>query len=78
MTLTYVPAAGENHQILEVPAELASRPLMELPPLCFASPGAAHGLSWSPDSGAGVRGDGSSVCPPIPCETVGLGRTGAI
>jgi len=32
-TLTYVPAPGEKHQHLEVPAQLASKPLMELPQL---------------------------------------------
>jgi hypothetical protein len=31
--LTYVPAPGENHQILEVPEQLGDRPFEDLPHL---------------------------------------------
>jgi len=42
LTLTYVPAPGEKHQILEVPASLASKPIMELPHLLRVSGTGAH------------------------------------
>jgi len=29
--LTYVPAEGEQHRVLELPEELEGRPLLELP-----------------------------------------------
>jgi hypothetical protein len=32
-SLTYVPAKGENHHVLEVPKEFEGRPFQELPAL---------------------------------------------
>lgn len=42
LTLTYVPAPGEKHHVMEVPAHLASTPLMELPALLRVTGSGAH------------------------------------
>ncbi|HTX36116.1 MAG TPA: hypothetical protein VME43_13895 [Bryobacteraceae bacterium] len=42
LTLTYVPAPGEKHQVMEVPAHLAHKPLMELPALLRVTGSGAH------------------------------------
>ena len=41
-SLTYVPAPGENHHVLEVPEELADRPFEDLPHVLRVNTSGAH------------------------------------
>lgn len=42
VSLTYVPAKGENHHVLDLPKEMEGKPFMELPKLLHVNTSGAH------------------------------------